>query len=391
LEEKDLLPFTLQTQSIKMVKGRKRMKSFRESMRKIAFQAMINKKLLLIAMLFVLVSSLVGCEQPAMSKILFTRQDDSGEYIYIMDADGNNQRSLDRGEYPCWSPDGKKIAFVSTRDGNREIYIMDADGSDLINLSNNPACDDKPLWLPGGKKIIFNSNRGGQYGLYIMDADGSNQTKLPYYSGGWTQYTWSPDGKKIAFQCWREGAQNIWVVDIETGKEIQLTCSTSRDGYPIWSPDGREIAFTSERDGHEEIYLMDADGNNLRRLTTYSGIVPERWGMIAPGYHALAWFPDSDKILAWLFDYGTRRWDLYSINKEGKKEINLTHDISELGGYPVGSCSPDGSKVVFSIALPRLPESGGFPEVWVVNADGSDLTRLTYNQASDEFPSWQPR
>lgn len=363
------------------------MRTFRERMKKIAFRAMINKKLLLIAMLFVLVSSLVGCEQPAMSKILFTRQDDSGEYIYIMDADGSNETNLGRGEYPRWSPDGKKIVFFSAA----TIYIMDADGSNLTALSKSVPYVDVPSWSADGKHIIFRSDRDGRTGIYIMDADGTNQTKLVEEVASGAHYTFSPDGRKVAFERWREGAQNIWVVDIETGKEIQLTCSPSRDEYPIWSPDGREIAFTSGRDGHDEIYLMDAAGNNLRRLTTYSGTVPERWGMIAPGYLALAWFPDGEKILAWLYDYGTGCWDLYSINKEGKKEINLTHDISELGGWPIGSCSPDGSKVVFSITLPRLPESEGFSEIWVVNADGSDLTRLTYNQAWDEFPSWQPR
>jgi len=369
-----------------MVKGRKRMKGFRENMKKIAFRAMINKKLLLIAMLFVLVSSLVGCEQPAMSKILFTRQDDSGKYIYIMDADGSNETNLGRGEYPRWSPDGKKIVFFSAA----TIYIMDADGSNLTALSKSLRYADWPSWSTDGKHIIFRSDRDGRTGIYIMNADGTNQTKLVEEVASGTAYTSSPDGRKVAFERQREGAHNIWVVDIETGKETQLTCSPSQDKYPIWSPDGREIAFTSGRDGHEEIYLMDADGNNLRRLTTYLGTVPEQGGMIAPGYCALAWFPDGDKILAWLFDYGARRWDLYSINKEGKEEINLTHDVSELGVWTEGSCSPDGSKVVLSISLPHLSESGGLSEIWVVNADSSDLTRLTYNQAWDQFPSWQP-
>lgn len=365
------------------------MRTFRESMRKIL--PMINKKLLLIAMLFVLISSLVGCEYGTTPKILFTSDRDGDREIYVMDADGSNQRNLSNhpgydDEYPCWSPDGRKIVFFSAA----TICIMDADGSNLTALSKSLRYADWPSWSVDGKHIIFRSDRDGRTGIYIMNADGTNQTKLVEEVASGTAYTSSPDGRKVAFERQREGAHNIWVVDIETGKETQLTCSPSQDKYPIWSPDGREIAFTSGRDGHEEIYLMDADGNNLRRLTTYLGTVPEQGGMIAPGYCALAWFPDGDKILAWLFDYGARRWDLYSINKEGKEEINLTHDVSELGVWTEGSCSPDGSKVVLSISLPHLPESGGLSEIWVVNADGSDLTRLTYNQAWDQFPSWQP-
>jgi len=45
-----------------------------------------------------------------------------------------------------WSPDGEKIAFTSDRDGNEEIYVMNADGSNQKNLTNNPCNDRDPDW-----------------------------------------------------------------------------------------------------------------------------------------------------------------------------------------------------------------------------------------------------
>ena len=41
-----------------------------------------------------------------------------------------------------------QIAFHSRIDGNMEIYVMNADGSEQKRLTNNPAPDWKPSWSP---------------------------------------------------------------------------------------------------------------------------------------------------------------------------------------------------------------------------------------------------
>jgi hypothetical protein len=45
------------------------------------------------------------------------------------------------------SPEQTKIVFESYRDGNTEIYVMKADGSEQKRLTNNPADDWKPSWV----------------------------------------------------------------------------------------------------------------------------------------------------------------------------------------------------------------------------------------------------
>ena len=48
---------------------------------------------------------------------------ETGRAVQLTDAPG-------RDGYPKWSPDGKRIAFHSARDGAMRIYLMDANGDD---------------------------------------------------------------------------------------------------------------------------------------------------------------------------------------------------------------------------------------------------------------------
>lgn len=79
---------------------------------------------------------------------------------------------------PSWSPNGKRIAFQSDRDGNYEIYVMDADGKNQRRLTNNLSYDEFPSWSSDGRSIVFQSNRDRNYEVYVMDANGKNQRKL---------------------------------------------------------------------------------------------------------------------------------------------------------------------------------------------------------------------
>ncbi|MBI4834115.1 MAG: PD40 domain-containing protein [Planctomycetes bacterium] len=72
--------------------------------------------------------------------------------IHIMDAeDGKNQQRLTENQvlngWASWSPDGKQIAFVSNRNGMiNEIYIMDADGANQKKVS--AGAGESPEWCP---------------------------------------------------------------------------------------------------------------------------------------------------------------------------------------------------------------------------------------------------
>ena len=73
--------------------------------------------------------------------------------------------------------------------------------------------------------------------------------------------------------------------------------------------------------------------------------------------------------------------DIYTIHVDGSGLVNLTSDLGGVHLYP--SWLWDGSKIAFQSS------HEGEPEVFVMNADGSHPVNLTqYSAASDHAPDW---
>lgn len=230
--------------------------------------------------------------------------------------------------HPAFSPDGQAVAFMrSCSNAVYDIHLVPVRGGEPSRLTHDNVTITGLAWTPDGREIIFSSNREGGFRLWRVAAPSGEPQ--PLLSG--VQNAVSPSlsrrAARLVFSQESEDT-NIWRLGLGPAQReqppVQLIASTQREDAPRFSPDGRRIAFQSTRSGSFELWLCDSDGQRPVQLTRFGG--PH---------------------------VGCPRW------------------------------SPDGRQLAFDSA-----HSGSHRDIYVINADGSGLRRLTTESSNDSRPSW---
>ena len=126
-----------------------------------------------------------------------------------------------------------------------------------------------------------------------------------------------------------------------------------------------KIAFYSSPALDEDIFVMQPDGSGQTAIT--GPPLNER---------DPTWSPDGTKIAL------GANGDVWTMNADGTGMVNLTN--SGVDGAP--SWSADGGKIAFAAT-----RSGDFQsKIYVMDADGSGVTRITDGFTSDHSPAWSP-
>jgi Tol biopolymer transport system component len=205
--------------------------------------------------------------------------------LYVMSADGSDQRKLADGANPTWSPDGSWIAFVMGRDHGADLWKIHPDGTGLTQLTQSTGWDELPVWSPDGSRIAFLREKA----IYVVNDDGTGLSVVADIKGAYPfQPQWSPDGTMLAFEvemptpdaeATGERNYDIFRVNDDGTGIVDLTPTTDiTENYPIWSPDGTKIAYgasqllSGENAGSFDLYTMNPDGAGIERLTTDAGL-----------------------------------------------------------------------------------------------------------------------
>jgi len=132
-----------------------------------------------------------------------------------------------------------------------------------------------------------------------------------------------------------------------------------------------KIYFVSSRSGSKEIWAMDYDGQNQHPIT-HLGTVS-----LSPRIS-----PDNSRLA------------FSSLGREGWSIRMYSLDLNRMVAFPAGTAggsnfspawSADGAKLAFSSAR------SGDPEIWVADANGGNLRRVTSFRGPDLAPTWNPK
>jgi serine/threonine protein kinase/Tol biopolymer transport system component len=159
-----------------------------------------------------------------------------------------------------WTPDGK-IVYSSDASGNRDLWIMDADGGNQKQLTSDAGTNFSPVVSPDGRYIIFVSDRkDAKHTIWRVEIDGSNPKQLTHRNYD-RNPTFSPDGQWIIYTSMGVMHPNLWRVSIEGGEPVKLTDVFS--AAPMVSPDGKLIAcyyWDAKPESHLGIALFPYEG-----------------------------------------------------------------------------------------------------------------------------------
>jgi len=286
---------------------------------------------------------------------------------------------------PAWSPDGRSIAYHSLRHGG--IWVIAARGGTPRQITTIGA---RPAWSPDGRRIAYQSDEHGDVApngysaqagstIWVVDADGANARALTATVkpvGGHASPSWSHDGRFVAFSVFDGLPDNgIWVVSTDTGEVSPLD-----RGYSLYDP-----VFAA---GDSSVYAAGADAFVVRLpFDSKTGKLRAPRTMIpipgVPGVRGLSLAADGKRLAFAGLALDSQIWSL-SIGADGSARGSatpITSCTSRRNSLPV--LSPDGRKIAY-MSIRR----GELPNVWVMDADGTNAIQLTSDETADHKPAW---
>lgn len=313
----------------------------------------------------------------ALSREIYKSTDEGMSWVKIRDVSWDGQFNF-VDENTAWAVARVKdeVALVYTTDGGSKFseitpQVITPPAAYQVEPPSSSAEIDPTNFGGGSRQISFISCRDNDdpraTDIYLMNISGSDLIEITDSSGKINHFSWSPDGGRVVFDSDRNGVFDIFTIKADGTELTQITSNSFDEEDPAWSPDGTRIAYVSRGPGNDAIYLMYSDGSSAEKLV--DGRRP-------------AWSPDGSKIA-----FSRLQDGIFVVDVDGGNLTRLTdssqHDYDD---YPEWSL--DGAWILFS-SNRHEPGVGGTESVYVMKADGTEITRLSDLPGAGPY-AWSP-
>jgi TolB protein len=261
------------------------------------------------------------------------------------------------------------------------IWKMNADGTDLKMISDGNSDDQYPIWSHDGKKIFFLSNRSGHWQIHSMDENGGNIENLSQTNKREHLCNFSVNDAKMLFQTEEDGSMKAFVREMSSRKvyEIDFSEFPGKEGklFPMLSPDGKRIAllFKGGTGAGRSVYVGDLDESYKVK-----NIVKIHLGCFS------VWARDSFRFLMCIFVKGGTALHLVTADATEKNPVT---EGGRWNYFP--AWSPDEEWIVWAASPTEYHDyNSGRYDLYIASLKDRKPIRLTFNIASDIYPSWKP-
>ncbi|MBM3178543.1 MAG: TolB family protein [Bacteroidetes bacterium] len=227
---------------------------------------------------------------------------------------------------------------------------------------------DKPVTEP------FDASRSVSPGsrLEILDLKSGSRKVIYESTERFEAPNFMPDGKSLLFNM--KGLLYTISTDGGTPKIFETGSARRNNNDHGISFDGKLLALSSHRDGMpgggSAVYVMPLAGGEPKLVT---GETPSYWH---------GWNPNHREVLYVAQRNGSKRYQIYSKDINGGKEVALTSfDVGHVDGPEF---SPHGKHIYYN------GSQTGKMQLWRMNPDGKNLVRLTFDDYNNWFPHPSP-
>jgi Tol biopolymer transport system component/DNA-binding winged helix-turn-helix (wHTH) protein len=347
---------------------------------------------------------------------------------------------------PAFSPDGSQIAFAWSGDPaaglkGADLYVKAIHSENLLRVTQHPSGFICANWSPDGTQIAFYRfsaarvagvavDSNDDTGIYIVPALGGPERKLRSTQGGWGAVTWSADGKWLAYPDHTSPAavihptdpNRIYLLSLDTLESHQIPHADGclAEMIPAFSHSSDRLAYVcllKTNDNEFGIFSMSLSRGSPKLVAKFTA----GWGLPA----GMAWTADDKRLIVSRPHFGNDlELDEVALTEGTLRKLSFGQD----SGDPVVSAkgdrvayslftghiniwrkdlqqteaaraklmsstyeqeapqySPDGKHIAFA------SNRGGAMEIWMSDADGTNLVRMSDNKSSKAGSArWSP-